>query len=74
MQRRTNIPKLEDDANNLFEPVRGYDTAKGDYSDKTFPSLSDWLEMNPVVKWGAIAGLGAVALLATGLFRDNNSI
>jgi NAD(P)-dependent dehydrogenase (short-subunit alcohol dehydrogenase family) len=68
--QRTNIPKSENDANNLFEPIQGYDTAKGDYGDKTFPSITDWLEMNPVVKWGAIAGLGAIALLATGFIKD----
>jgi len=29
------------------------------------PSVTDWLAKNPALQWGAIAGLMALALLAT---------
>jgi NAD(P)-dependent dehydrogenase (short-subunit alcohol dehydrogenase family) len=62
--QRTNKDKSEEDANNLYQPAPEYDRVEGDYSHLSIPSLSDWLEMNPIAKWGAIAGLGALAFLA----------
>jgi NAD(P)-dependent dehydrogenase (short-subunit alcohol dehydrogenase family) len=44
--QRTDKPKSQEDANNLYEPIVGYDRAEGDYKDKTFPSISDWLKLN----------------------------
>lgn len=62
--QRTDKYKSEDDANNLYKPAPEYDRVQGDFNDKTLPSLSDWLEMNPFAKWSAIAGLSALAFLA----------
>jgi hypothetical protein len=66
----TKIPKLESDPNNLYEPIEGYDKSTGDYGDKTIPSLLEQLDFHPVAKWGALAGLSALALLA---FQSLNS-
>jgi len=63
--QRTDKYKSEDDANNLYKPAPEYDRVRGDFDGLSIPSLSDWLEMNPIAKWGAIAGLGALAFLAS---------
>lgn len=68
--QRTNEPKSEDAPNNLFEPMPGYDRVEGDFSHLTIPtSFTDWLDRNPALKWGAIAGVAALAILATQVFR-----
>ncbi|WP_186005375.1 hypothetical protein [Pleurocapsa sp. PCC 7327] len=36
----------------------------GDFSQQVVPSLLDGLDKNPALKWGAIAGVAALALLA----------
>ena len=63
--QRTNEQKSEDAPNNVFEPIAGYDTVEGDFGNLTIPTFTDWLDMNPPVKWGAVAiaaalGLGAL--------------
>lgn len=70
--QRTNEPKSEDAPNNVFEPIAGYDTVEGDFNNLTIPSFTDWLDMNPPLKWGAIAAaaLGAAAVLG-GLLPGN---
>lgn len=62
--QRTNEPKSEAAPDNVFEPIQGYDKIKGDFSNLEIPSITDWLDKNPPLKWGAIAAttLGAVAL------------
>ncbi|UBF26534.1 SDR family oxidoreductase [Kovacikia minuta CCNUW1] len=71
--QHTQKPKLENDANNLFEPIEGYDTVTGDFNDKAIPSFFDWFDFHPAAKWGAVAGLGALALLATQVLQDTES-
>lgn len=66
--QRTDEPKFEDSPDNLFEHMPGYDKVEGDFSQLTIPSFTDWLEQNPVLKWGAIAGTAGLALLATQVF------
>lgn len=61
----TNTVKYETDPNNLYDAIGDYDRAEGDYSDKAIPSFLDWFDWHPVIKWGAAAGIGALALLAT---------
>lgn len=63
--QRTNEPKSEDAPDNLYEPIPGYDKVKGDFDNLTIPSLTDWLEKNPPLKWGALAAaaLGVAAVL-----------
>lgn len=63
--QRTTEPKSEDAPDNLYEPIPGYDKVKGDFSNLTIPTFTDWLDMNPGVKWGALAAaaLGVAAVL-----------
>ncbi len=63
--QRTNEPKSEDAPDNLYEPIPGYDKVKGDFDNLTIPTFTDWLDMNPPLKWGALAvvGLGLAAVL-----------
>jgi hypothetical protein len=35
----------------LFEPIEGYSTTTGDFTDKTIPSFLGWLDRHPVMKW-----------------------
>jgi NAD(P)-dependent dehydrogenase (short-subunit alcohol dehydrogenase family) len=60
----TTIPKIESDSNNLYQPITGYDKSTGDYGDKTIPSFLDQLDFHPAAKWGVVAGIGALTLLA----------
>jgi NAD(P)-dependent dehydrogenase (short-subunit alcohol dehydrogenase family) len=65
--QRTDEPKSDDAPNNLYESIPANDRAKGDFSNLAIPSVTDWLDKNPALKWGAIAGvvaLGAIALLS----------
>ncbi|HEY9622887.1 MAG TPA: SDR family oxidoreductase [Crinalium sp.] len=68
--QHTNVTKYESDPNNLYEPIQGYDRAEGDFGDKTLPSVLDWLDFHPALKWGAIAGIGALAFLTTQILQD----
>jgi short-subunit dehydrogenase len=71
--QRTDEPKSEDAPNNVFEPIQGYDRVEGDFSNLTIPTFTDWLDMNPPLKWGAlaVAALGAAAVLG-GWFPGND--
>ncbi|HAX77710.1 MAG TPA: short-chain dehydrogenase [Cyanobacteria bacterium UBA11372] len=62
--QKTKEPKSEDAPDNLYEPISGYDTVEGEFRLRTQPSYSEWLDKNPQLKWGALAGLalGAIAL------------
>jgi hypothetical protein len=71
--QRTNQPKFEDAPDNLFEPMPGYDRVEGDFGHLTVPSFTDWLDRNPTLKWGAIAGVAALAILATQVFRGQSA-
>ncbi|NMG21828.1 SDR family oxidoreductase [Brasilonema bromeliae] len=53
--QHTGESKSENAPNNIFAPVEGYDHVEGDFSKLAIPSLLDWLDMNPPVKWGAFA-------------------
>lgn len=76
--QRTNEPKSEDAPHNVFEPIEGYDRVEGDFGNLAIPSFTDWLDKNPALKWGAIAGtaLGALVLatLAAEAFKIGKSI
>lgn len=56
-------PKSENDPNNVFTPISGYDRVDGDFQKLTIPSFLDWFDMNPPLKWGAI-GLAALGIAA----------
>ena len=68
--QRTERIKAANDPNNLFEPIEGYDTTTGDFTNQTIPSFLDWFDLHPAVKWSAAAGLGALALIVTNLLPD----
>lgn len=63
--QRTNEPKSESAPDDLYEPVTGYDKVRGDFDNLTIPSFTDWLDMNPTLKWGAlaVAALGVATVL-----------
>ena len=60
----TDEPKPADAPDNLFGPIEGHNTSEGSFGDRAHPkSLYNWLEMHPVVRRGAAAGM-ALGLLA----------
>jgi NAD(P)-dependent dehydrogenase (short-subunit alcohol dehydrogenase family) len=63
--QHTKTPKSATDPHNLYEPIEGQNRARGDFSNLSIPSFLDWFDWHPAAKWGAIAGLGVLALLAT---------
>lgn len=71
--QRTQEPKREEDENNLFEPIEGYNRAEGDYGHLTIPSFLEPFKWNPAAKWGTIAGVAALALLVTQTLTNRDS-
>ncbi|MEH2384522.1 MAG: SDR family oxidoreductase [Nostoc sp.] len=67
--QRTSEPKSEDAPNNFYQPVAEDDRVNGDYGNLVVPSVSDWLEKNPLLQWGAIAATLALAFLAAQAFK-----
>jgi NAD(P)-dependent dehydrogenase (short-subunit alcohol dehydrogenase family) len=72
--QQTTEPKSEDDPNNLYQTVPAHDKVKGDFDNLAIPSVSDWLDKNPPLKWGAIASLGVLALLAAQAFKNGGRV
>jgi hypothetical protein len=72
--QRTDQPKSPEDRNNFYEPVPDDTRIDGDFNNQVIPSVSDWLDKNPVVKWGAVAGVAALALLATQVGKDGGRV
>ena len=68
--QRTERIKAADDPNNLFEPIEGYDTTTGDFTDKTIPSFLDWFDLHPAMKWSTGAALGVLALIVANILQD----
>jgi NAD(P)-dependent dehydrogenase (short-subunit alcohol dehydrogenase family) len=60
--QKTAEPRSEDDPDNLYSPIRGHDTAMNGFRALS-RSLYNWLELHPVVRRGAAAGM-ALGLLA----------
>jgi NAD(P)-dependent dehydrogenase (short-subunit alcohol dehydrogenase family) len=65
--QRTNEPKSEHDPNNLYEPVLAETRIDGDFSNMVVPSVLDWVDKNPMLKWGAIASVAFVFALTQGM-------
>ena len=70
--QRTNDPKSEDSPDNLFEPIEGYDKIEGDFGKLVIPSFLDNLDMNPPLKWGAIAAAAVGVAAFFGLLPKND--
>ncbi|MDZ8240100.1 MAG: SDR family oxidoreductase [Nostoc sp. ChiQUE01a] len=69
--QRTAEPKSEDAPNNFYQPVAEHDRVGGDFDKLVIPSISDWLDKNPLLQWGAIAGTAALALIAAQVLGEN---
>ncbi|MEH2044207.1 SDR family oxidoreductase [Nostoc sp.] len=67
---RSSEPKSEDAPNNFYQSVPEDDRVNGDFGNLVIPSVSDWLDKNPLLQWGAIAGTVALAFLAAQVFKD----
>lgn len=64
-QQLTDKTKPEGAPDDLYEAYPGFDTVEGDLRKEwVIPSITDWLDMNPPLKWGALAStaLGVVGL------------
>ncbi len=68
--QRTEQPKSPDDRNNFYESVPDDTRVDGDFSSQVVPSITDWLDKNPPLKWGALAGAAALSLLAAQVLKD----
>ncbi|MBW4450678.1 MAG: SDR family oxidoreductase [Spirirestis rafaelensis WJT71-NPBG6] len=68
--QRSSEPKSEDASNNFYEPVHTDTRVDGDFSHQVVPSISDWLDKNPQIKWGAVVSTAALALLAVQAFQN----
>jgi NAD(P)-dependent dehydrogenase (short-subunit alcohol dehydrogenase family) len=60
--QKTEEPRSEHDADNLYAPIGGHDTAKNGFRALS-RSLYNWLQMHPVVRRGAVVGM-ALGMLA----------
>lgn len=62
----TNQPKTDQDPNNLYHHIPGYDQIQGSFSKESKSlSLYTGMEMHPVIRWGLLGmltGLGLVLL------------
>lgn len=67
----SNKPKSENDPNNLYEPVLAETRVDGDFKKMVIPSLLDWVDKNPGLKWGAIASVALVLTLAQAFNRES---
>ncbi len=70
--QRTNEPKSEDAPDNLFEPIEGYDKIEGDFGKLVIPSFLDNFDMNPALKWGAVAAVALGVATLFGLLPKND--
>lgn len=68
--QQTSEPKSEDVPNNLYQPIPANDKVEGDFGNLAVPSIGDWLDKNPLLKWGAVAGTATLAFLATQAFKE----
>jgi len=71
--QRTPEPKSEAAPDNVFEPIEGYNRVEGDFGHLVIPSITDWLDKNPLLKWGAVTStaLGALALFNAYISNSN---
>lgn len=54
--QKTSQPKSEDEPDNFYEPISGFDQVRGDFSQEAQSiSFSDWLQTQSPAMWGAIA-------------------
>jgi pimeloyl-ACP methyl ester carboxylesterase len=68
--QRSPEAKSEDAPNNFDQPIPEEQRVEGDYKQLVIPSLTDILDKNPLLQWGAIAATAALALLAVQTIRN----
>jgi hypothetical protein len=68
--QHTSEPKSEDASNNFYQPVAEDDRVNGDFGNLVIPSVSDWLDKNPLLQWGAIASTAALALQVAQVIKE----
>ena len=75
--QKTTEPKSENDPNNLYEPVSEDNRVKGDFGHLVIPSVTDWIDKNPLLKWGTVAGaligVSAMAIAAQVFNQDRGA-
>ncbi|WP_066375565.1 MULTISPECIES: SDR family oxidoreductase [unclassified Anabaena] len=72
--QRSSEPKSADAPNNFDQPVAEEDRIDGDFSNRVIPSITDVLDKNPLLQWGAIATGAIFVLLAVQTFKQKGSI
>ncbi|MEX0268758.1 SDR family oxidoreductase [Leptolyngbyaceae cyanobacterium UHCC 1019] len=75
--QKTTEAKSENDSNNLYEPVSEDNRIQGDFGQWVIPSVTDWIDKNPVLKWGTVAGalIGVSALaIAAQVFNQDGEL
>jgi hypothetical protein len=72
--QKTDEPKSVDAPSNLYDPVPEHDRIEGDFGHLAIPSFTDWIDRNPVIKWGAVAGMVALAGLVAQAFSQDGQI
>lgn len=68
--QHTQEPKSESAPDNLFDPIPDDNSIEGGFGNLVLPSVSDWLERNPGVKWGAIGSTVALALFLGQMLKN----
>jgi NAD(P)-dependent dehydrogenase (short-subunit alcohol dehydrogenase family) len=68
-QQRTDEPKSELAADNLYGPVAGQGRTEGDFTGRARRSAYTWLEVHPKARRGLGAGLGIAGLLVARMLR-----
>ena len=68
--QRSSQPKSEDAPSNFYEPVEQEQRISGDFNNQVIPSITDWLDKNPLLQWGAIAGAVALGFIAGQFFNE----
>ncbi len=67
-------PKAVDDPNNLYQPVLEHTDIHGPYQAAEIPSVLDWVDRNPGIKWGAIATLAALSVLGVKVLNNDGQV
>lgn len=75
--QKTTEAKSKNDPNNLYKPVLEDNRIEGDFGQWVIPSMTHWIDKNPVLKWGAVAGtvigVGTLAIAAQVLNHDGGA-
>lgn len=72
--QKTNELKSVDAPSNLYESLPENDRIEGDFGNLTIPSVTDWIDRNPIVQWGAIAGAIVLAGIVAQAFKPDGQV